>query len=130
MKPSRAHPRHRRSSDGRGPPTRPAQHPARDLRPGAGAQLAAEVGLASGYYGVGGGKPNDDFSGVPSAKLYGPDADFDDHDHELYDLQEDPHELVNLAHDRGSRAHLRRRFDELRALEATAFAPLTGVRSA
>ena len=41
---------------------------------------------------------------------------------EFYDLQEDPHELVNLAHDRGRRAELRRRFDDQLALEATEFA--------
>jgi arylsulfatase A-like enzyme len=74
------------------------------------------------YYGVGGGKPNDDFGGRPSQKLYGPDADFDDQDHELYDLQEDPHELVNLAHDRGRRAEVRERFASLLQVEARAFA--------
>jgi arylsulfatase A-like enzyme len=75
------------------------------------------------YYGVGGGKPNDDFRGLPSAKLYDADAAFDDQDHELYDLQEDPHELVNLAHDRGRRAEVRERFAALRAREDSAFAP-------
>jgi arylsulfatase A-like enzyme len=74
------------------------------------------------YYGVGGGKPNDDLSDRPSAKLYDVDAAFDDQDHELYDLQEDPHELVNLANDRGRRAEVRARFAELRAVEARAFA--------
>jgi arylsulfatase A-like enzyme len=73
------------------------------------------------YYGVGGGKPNDDFGGRPSVKLYDVDSDFDDQDHELYDLQEDPHELVNLANDRGRRAEVRDRFATLRALEASAF---------
>jgi arylsulfatase A-like enzyme len=53
--------------------------------------------------------------------LYGPDAAFEDHEHELYDLQEDPHELVNLAHDPARRAELRRRFDDLLALEAGEF---------
>ncbi|HET6951734.1 MAG TPA: sulfatase-like hydrolase/transferase [Acidimicrobiales bacterium] len=73
------------------------------------------------YFGVGGGLPNDDLSGRSTPMLYGPDAAFEDHEHELYDLQEDPHELVNLAHDRGRRADLRRRFDDLRALEAREF---------
>jgi arylsulfatase len=73
------------------------------------------------YYGVGGGKPNDDASGRPSQKLFGVDADFDDQDHEWYDLQEDPHELVNLAHDRGRRAELHQRFAHLRSIEARAF---------
>ena len=74
------------------------------------------------YFGVGGGLPNDDLSGTPTPMLYGPDAAFEDHEHELYDLQEDPHELVNLAHDPGRRAELRQRFDDLRALEAREFA--------
>jgi arylsulfatase A-like enzyme len=74
------------------------------------------------YFGVGGGLPNDDFSGTPTPMLYGPDAAFEDQEHELYDLQEDPHELVNLAHDRGRRPELRARFADLLALEAKEFA--------
>jgi arylsulfatase A-like enzyme len=70
------------------------------------------------YFGVGGGLPNDDLSGRSTPMLYGPDAAFEDHEHELYDLQEDPAELVNLAHDGGRRAELRRHFEELLALEA------------
>ena len=62
------------------------------------------------YYGVGGGLPNDDFTGVPTPMLYGPDAAFEDQEHEWYDQQEDPHELVNLAMDNGRRAELRERF--------------------
>jgi arylsulfatase len=73
------------------------------------------------YYGVGGGLPNDDFSGKATPMLYGEDAAFEDQEHELYDLQEDPHELVNLAHDRGRRHELRARFAELKALEAAEF---------
>jgi arylsulfatase len=69
------------------------------------------------YYGVGGGLPNDDFTGKPTPMLYGPDAAFEDQEHEWYDQQEDPHELVNLAMDNGRRPELRRRFDELLALE-------------
>jgi arylsulfatase len=70
------------------------------------------------YYGVGGGLPNDDFSGKPTPMLYGPDAAFEDQEHEWYDHQEDPHELVNLAMDHGRKAELRTRFEELLALEA------------
>lgn len=73
------------------------------------------------YFGVGGGLPNDDFSGKPTPMLYGADSAFEDQEHELYDLQEDPHELVNLAHDRGRRAELRQRFADLKALEAVEF---------
>ncbi len=76
------------------------------------------------YYGI--GSDGRDRVGEPFA---GPmqitaDANFEDHEHEWYDLAEDPHELVNLAHDRGRRAELRRRFDELRAIEARAYAPI------
>ena len=70
------------------------------------------------YYGVGGGLPNDDLTGVATPMLYGPDAPFEDQEHEWYDQQEDPHELVNLAVDNGRRPELRDRFDALRALEA------------
>ena len=70
------------------------------------------------YYGVGGGLPNDDFTGVPTPMLYGPDAAFEDQEHEWYDQQEDPHELVNLAMDNGRRTELRERFADLLAIEA------------
>jgi arylsulfatase A-like enzyme len=73
------------------------------------------------YYGVGGGYPNDDLSGKAGAKLYDVDADFDDHDHELYDHHDDPHELVNLAMDRSRRNALRAHFDQLLAYEAAEF---------
>jgi hypothetical protein len=52
---------------------------------------------------------------------FGPDADFVDLEHELYDLHEDPGELVNLAVDRGKRSDVRERFDALLALEAAAY---------
>jgi len=74
------------------------------------------------YYGVGGGKAGDDpFDQRSGPKLFDVDAGFDDNDHELYDVQEDPHELVNLAHDPGRRADLRTRFDTLLALESAEF---------
>jgi hypothetical protein len=46
------------------------------------------------------------------------DASFDDQDHELHDLREDPHELRNLAMDRSHRGELRDWFEILRAAEA------------
>ncbi|MEM7094462.1 MAG: sulfatase-like hydrolase/transferase [Actinomycetota bacterium] len=69
------------------------------------------------YYGVGGGN---DAAGTPltgDSMQFGRDASFDDHDHEFYDLHEDPHEIVNLAMDRSRRDELRRRFVELRTIE-------------
>ena len=57
------------------------------------------------YYGVGGGKPGTGLWGKdPGTKLFDVDAAFDDQEHEWYDHDEDPHELVNLAHDRGRRS--------------------------
>jgi arylsulfatase len=73
------------------------------------------------YYGIGGGMPSDGLT-RSREKLYDVDADFDDQDHELYDLQEDPGELVNLAMDRSRRDEVRRHFADLRALEAAHFA--------
>jgi arylsulfatase len=68
------------------------------------------------YYGVGG---SHDQYGEPAqqAKRVGADAPFEDQDHELYDLAEDPFELANLANDRGRRSEARERFHELRQLE-------------
>jgi len=75
------------------------------------------------YYGIGGSSTT---RGIPitSPKRYDIDAAFDDHEHEYYDLQEDPHELVNLAMDRGRRAELRKQFDRLLDLEMAAFGSL------
>jgi arylsulfatase len=71
------------------------------------------------YYGVGGGKPSSGLWGrEPGAKLYDVDAAFEDQEHEWYDLVEDPHEVVNLAHDRGRRAQLRANYERMLAYEA------------
>lgn len=69
------------------------------------------------YYGVGGDtSPTTGPARAP--KLFDVDAPFEDHDHELYDLAEDPHELVNLANDPGHRADAREWFGRLKELEA------------
>jgi arylsulfatase A-like enzyme len=75
------------------------------------------------YYGVGGGKPSSGLRDKNNpTKLYDVHAAFEDQEHEWYDLAEDPHEMVNLAHDRGRRAELRMQFDRLRQYEAESFA--------
>ena len=72
------------------------------------------------YYGVGGSTTQ--IGRVwPTPKLFDEDAAFEDHDHELYDLQEDPYELVNLAVDRGRRKEVRDWFDRLLREEAAAW---------
>ena len=58
------------------------------------------------YYGMGGGVRRDGTADA-DGKLFDVDADFDDQDHEWYETAEDPHELVNLANDRGRRSELR-----------------------
>jgi arylsulfatase len=74
------------------------------------------------YYGVGGGKPSSGLWGrEPGTKLYDVDAAFEDQEHEWYDLVEDPHELVNLAHDRGRRAELRANYERMLGYEAAEF---------
>ncbi len=72
------------------------------------------------YYGVGGGKPSTGLWGKdPGRKLFDVDCDFDDQDHEWYDHDTDPLELVNLANDRSpTRAELRDLFGRLRAYES------------
>jgi arylsulfatase len=74
------------------------------------------------YYGVGGGKPSTGLWGrSPGHKLFDVDCDFDDNDHEWYDHDTDPAELVNLAHDRSRRSELRDTFERMRAYEAESF---------
>jgi arylsulfatase len=77
------------------------------------------------YYGVGGGKPNDDFSvaGRTSVKWFDVDSAFEDQEHELYDLDEDPGELVNLAIDPARAGETRERFAQLLSYEAAELSP-------
>ena len=76
------------------------------------------------YYGVGGGKPSTGLWGKdPGQKLFDVDSDFDDQDHEWYDHDTDPLELVNLANDRARRAELRGLFERLRQCEALEMVP-------
>jgi len=74
------------------------------------------------YYGVGGGVDSTG-AGLPWARemTVGPDSEFWDQEHELYDLQEDPGELVNLAVDGGRSKEVRDRFEHLRELERQSF---------
>ena len=77
------------------------------------------------YYGVGGGKPSSGLWGKdPGTKRFDVDSAFDDQDHEWYDHDTDPLELVNLANDRSRRAELREQFERLRGYEAVDFVPL------
>ena len=69
------------------------------------------------YYGVGGGIRRDG-TADEQGKIFDVNADFDDHDHEWYDTASDPHELVNLANDRGRRNELRAQFRRLLEYEA------------
>jgi arylsulfatase A-like enzyme len=71
------------------------------------------------YYGVGGGIPSTGLWGKPQGtKLFDIDAPFSDQEHEWYDHDADPHEMVNLAHDRGHRAELRANYERLLEYEA------------
>ncbi len=69
------------------------------------------------YYGIGGGKARDGKT-RRHGKTFDVDAAFDEHDHEWYDTTQDPHELVNLAMDRGRRSDLRNLFNRLLEYEA------------
>ena len=58
------------------------------------------------YHGIRGGIRRDGIVDI-EGKIFDVDARFDEHDHEWYETSGDPHELVNLAHDRGRRNELR-----------------------
>ena len=74
------------------------------------------------YYGVGGGKPASGLWGKdPGTKRFDVDCAFDDQDHEWYDHDVDPIEVVNLANDRSRRGELREQFERLRGYEAEEF---------
>ena len=75
----------------------------------------------SRYYGVGGSSTT---RGTPIAheKIFGPDSHFDDQEHELYDLFEDPGELVNLAMDRTRRDSVKEWHRRLLEAESKEFA--------
>ncbi len=77
------------------------------------------------YYGVGGGKPSTGLWGrPPGSKLFDVDCAFDDNDHEWYDHDTDPHELVNLANDPSRRTGLRDAYERLLAYERESFVTL------
>ncbi len=73
------------------------------------------------YYGIGGGMPNDDLSpeARASVKRYGVNAAFEKQEHELYDLAEDPGELVNLAADPARRSEVVECYHRLLGYEAS-----------
>ena len=75
------------------------------------------------YYRVGGSSTT---RGTPIAhpKLFGSDAHFNDQEHEFYDLQEDPGELINLAMDRSRRSEIHEWYQRLLAAERTEFSSL------
>jgi arylsulfatase len=82
------------------------------------------------YYGVGGGKPSTGLWGKdPGRKLFDVDCAFDDQDHEWYDHDSDPLELVNMANDRSRRQELRDVFERLRTYETEEMAPLASTSS-
>jgi arylsulfatase A-like enzyme len=77
------------------------------------------------YYGVGGGKPSSGLWGKPPGhKLFDVDCAFDDNDHEWYDHDSDPEELVNLANDPSRRKALRDTYERMRTYEAESLVTL------
>jgi hypothetical protein len=58
---------------------------------------------------------------VPGHKLFDVDCAFDDNDHEWYDHDADPHEMVNLANDRGTAGGLRDTYERMRDYERRSF---------
>jgi arylsulfatase len=77
------------------------------------------------YYGVGGGKPSTGLWGKdPGRKLFDADCAFDDQDHEWYDHDTDPLELVNMANDTGRRGELRDVFERMRSYENEEMVPI------
>ena len=57
----------------------------------------------------------------PGTKLFDVDCAFDDNDHEWYDHDSDPYELVNLANDRSRRSALRDTYERMRDYERQSF---------
>ena len=78
----------------------------------------------SRYYGIGGSSTT---RGTPieHPKVVGANSHFDDQEHELYDLRDDPGELVNLAMDRSRREEVRDWYHRLLDAETEEFANLT-----
>ena len=72
------------------------------------------------YHGIGGGLPNDRLSEERTPMLYGPDAAFEDQDHEWYDVVDDPHEVVNLAMDPARKKEQREHYERLLDYERAA----------
>jgi arylsulfatase len=75
------------------------------------------------YYGIGGGVQRDG-TVDEVGKVVAVDAPFDDQDHELYDCDDDPGELINRAHDRSRRREIRDQYERLVEYESAEFAPL------
>jgi arylsulfatase A-like enzyme len=74
------------------------------------------------YFGVGGGVDSigQGLEWAPEMTV-GPDTDLWDQEHELYDLSEDPGELVNLAGDPARAKEVREHFEHLREIERASF---------
>jgi arylsulfatase len=60
----------------------------------------------------------------PGTKLFDVDCAFDDNDHEWYDHDADPDEVVNLANDRSRRSELHDTYERMRAYERESFVTL------